>query len=271
VRSVLLPRMRNCARVRELRHYGPGKPVRPATGLELGLPKLNDHDMRQVLLRRLAEQPSGDLISRLCCLATTTIPCDDAVVVLEAMFDINGPLASCHEIGAQLANTEFELGEGPSFVIRETGRFQLTADLAGRLPPMWPVLGAWCQEMGVLAVASYPLQVGHAQLGALHAVLTSEQSVEPTGHASALAIADLLTDALLYMQSGLTEMDFVQLLATSDSDRLRVHQATGMTAEMLSCSVADAMAVMRARAFESDITLYELSRRIVNREMRIEP
>jgi hypothetical protein len=238
--------------------------------VEHGMPLLDPTAMRQLMLQRLTQHPSGDLISRLCCVATTVIPCEDAVVVLGAMYDVNGPISSCQELGTQLANTEFELGEGPSFVVRETGRYQFTGNLRTQLPALWPVLGSWCQEFGIRAVASYPLQVGHAQLGALHAVMTSEGPVEPAGHASALAIADLLTDALLYLQSGLTEIDFVQLLATSDSDRLRVHQATGMTAEMLGCSIADAMAVMRARAFESDISLYELSRRIVAREIRIE-
>jgi len=231
---------------------------------------LDPPEMRQLMLQRLAEQSAGDLISRLCCVATTTIPCKDAVVVLETMNDINGPIAACQELGAQLANTEFELGEGPSFVVRETGCYQFAENLLMQLPPMWPVLGSWCQRVGIRAIASYPLQVGHAQLGALHAVIASDQPIEATGHASALAIADLITDALLYLQSGLTEINFVELLGTSDSDRLRVHQATGMIAEMLVCSVTDAMAVMRARAFESDISLYELSRRVVTREIRIE-
>lgn len=235
------------------------------------MPSQEAAGMRQKMLRRLAHQPQADLISRLCCLAAETIPCQDAVVVLEARDGVNGPIAACGELGEQFANAEFELGEGPTFAVRMAGKYLYESDLAQRLPPTWPVLGARCQELGIAAIASYPLQIGHAQLGALHALVTTPEVIDTQGHAAALTIANLLTDALLYLQSGLTEMDFIQLLDTSDSERLRVHQATGMVSEMLQCSVSDAMAVMRAKAFETDVTLYELSRRIVVREMRIEP
>jgi hypothetical protein len=235
------------------------------------MPSQDAAGLRQQMLRRLALQPQADLISRLCCLATQSIPCHDAVVVLEARDGVNGPVAACGALGEQFANAEFELGEGPTFAVRVAGQYLYEDDIARHLPPTWPVLGARCHDLGIAAIASYPLHVGHAQLGALHALMTTPEPIGAHGHAAALTIANLLTDALLYLQSGLTEMDFIQLLDTSDSQRLRVHQATGMVSEMLRCSVSDAMAVMRAKAFETDITLYELSRRIVTREMRIEP
>jgi hypothetical protein len=235
------------------------------------MPNSDDHDLRQDILRQLAQQSPADLLTRLCCLAVSAVPCADAVVVLEDRNGINGSVASCSSLGTSFAEAEFELGEGPTYSVRTTGRYQITSGLAERLPLDWPMLGARCTEFGIHAIASFPMQVGHAQLGAMHTLFTTREPLDAVGHESALVISSLLTDALLYLQSGLTEMDFIELLATSDFDRLRVHQATGMVAEMLMCSVGDAMAVMRARAFKSDITLYELSHRIVAREEWIAP
>lgn len=235
------------------------------------MPNVKFAERRQEMLRLLSDQTKGDLLSRLCMLTTTVIPCKDAVVVLTTGNSLNGPVASSSENGLKFAKAEFELGEGPTFAVHATGRYQFVSNLSHQLPDSWPILGAKCQEFGIDSIASYPMHVGQTQLGALHALMTADDSISAAGQESALVVVDLMTDALLYLQSGLTEMDFIQLLASTDADRLRVHQATGMVSEMLQCSISDAMAVMRATAFEADVTLADLASQIVNRSLRLEP
>ncbi|MFM1964953.1 MAG: hypothetical protein RL134_678, partial [Actinomycetota bacterium] len=66
------------------------------------------------------------------------------------------------------------------------------------------------------------------------------------------------------------ETQFEPLLVDRDADRLRVHQATGMIAGMLDCSIEDALARLRGRAFVEGITLYELASRVIAGDVRLE-
>lgn len=74
-----------------------------------------------------------------------------------------------------------------------------------------------------------------------------------------------LTDAVLFLQAGLVNVDFDDLLSAAGKDRLRVHQATGMVAEMLDCSMPEALARMRARAFIEEIALFDLATMVIDR------
>jgi hypothetical protein len=124
--------------------------------------------------------------------------------------------------------------------------------------------------MGVAAVFCFPLRIGRARLGALSLMRTEPIELDDSQYLDCLALVDIATHALLYVQAGLQGSQFESLLAHRDVDRLRVHQATGMIAGMLDCTIEDALARMRARAFVDGVTLYDLSSRIVAGEVRFE-
>jgi hypothetical protein len=58
------------------------------------------------------------------------------------------------------------------------------------------------------------------------------------------------------------------LLAGGD-DHALVHQAAGMVAVQLGCGAADALAVMRARAFAEDEPLDTIAADVVHRRLRM--
>lgn len=49
-----------------------------------------------------------------------------------------------------------------------------------------------------------------------------------------------------------------------------VHQATGMIAAQLNCDIAEATVRLRAHAFSTEQSVYEVSRSIVQREFRFD-
>jgi AmiR/NasT family two-component response regulator len=76
-----------------------------------------------------------------------------------------------------------------------------------------------------------------------------------------------MTDAVLFLQAGLVNADFDDLLSAAGKDRLQVHQATGMVAEMLTCPMPDALARMRARAYSEGMTLFDIATKVITRQM----
>lgn len=84
----------------------------------------------------------------------------------------------------------------------------------------------------------------------------------------ALAAAAIARDAVLsgqYASGGLED-----LLAAAGIDRLVVHQATGMIAAQLDETVANALARLRAAAFTSGRSMYDLAQDVVERRVRFD-
>jgi ANTAR domain len=88
--------------------------------------------------------------------------------------------------------------------------------------------------------------------------------------ADALVAADIARDAVLYQPyaragegPGLPE-----LLATAATDRIVIHQATGMIAAQLDDTVPNALARLRAEAFASGRSMYEIAQDVVERRVR---
>jgi hypothetical protein len=84
----------------------------------------------------------------------------------------------------------------------------------------------------------------------------------------------LLSDALFRfvlpsVQGGAEATDAHSLLQRADR-RASVHQATGIIAEQSGCGLADASALLRARAFAADVPLEELAQAVIAGEVRFE-
>lgn len=204
---------------------------------------------------------------RLCDLAVIHVPVDGAFIGLEIGGVPDGPLASSDDWALNIARTEFALGEGPSFEVASSGSHVEVSSMDSPGTVRWPNFARAASAADVGAVFCFPLQLGGARLGALGLLRRASQELEEEQYLNCLAISDLATNALLYAQAGLGDTQFEDLLLASDADRLRIHQATGMVAAMLDCSIEDAIARLRARAFAEGMSLFELSTAVVNREM----
>ena len=226
-----------------------------------------DPDRRHDLLRELASIEHGDLLERLCKLAIAQVPCDGAAVVLTAQGIPAGVLASAGECARVLTEAEFNLGEGPAFESTRTDRLVIVDHLNTSTTAAWPVVGALVLQAGISAIATLPLRLGAIRLGVAHVVRLQPGPLSDDAFATARLIADLITDAVLFLQAGLVNADFDDLLSASGTDRLRVHQATGMVAEILGCQMPDAFARMRARAYAEGLPLVDLATQVIEREV----
>jgi len=224
-------------------------------------------DRRHALLRELAETGQGELLERLCRLAISQIPCDGAAVVVTADGMPAGVLALSGECARILTEAEFDLGEGPAFESILTDRPVLIDVLDSSTTEAWPVVGATLVQSGISAISTFPLRLGAIRLGVVHVIRLESGPLSDDSFSTARVIADLMTDAVLFLQAGLIDADFDDLLSAAGKDRLQVHQATGMVAEMLHCPMPDALARMRARAYSEGMTLFDLATKVITRQM----
>jgi hypothetical protein len=88
--------------------------------------------------------------------------------------------------------------------------------------------------------------------------------------ADALVTADIARDAVLYQQYATSGPGLPELLAAADTDRIVIHQATGMIAAQLDDTIANAVARLRAAAFASGRPMYDLAQDVVERRVRFD-
>lgn len=226
-----------------------------------------DPDRRHELLRELASIERGDLLERLCLLAIAQIPCDGAAVVVTAQGIPAGVLGSAGECARTLTDAEFDLGEGPAFESTHADRPVHVDHVDTSSTAAWPVVGQVLEQAGISAISTFPLRLGASRLGVAHVIRLHPGHLSDESFATARLLADLMTDAVLFLQAGLVNAEFDDLLSAAGKDRLQVHQATGMVAEMLNCPMPDALARMRARAYSEGIPLFELATRVISREV----
>ena len=80
--------------------------------------------------------------------------------------------------------------------------------------------------------------------------------------------ADIARDALLYLQEPPGHPGLAALLEVVGMDRIVVHQATGMIAAQLDETPPAALARLRAAAFESGRSIYDIAQDVVERRVR---
>lgn len=158
--------------------------------------------------------------------------------------------------GAGLVCREVELlfGEGPATDAVATGQV-----VHGRLDTdvLWPNFAPLALDAGVRSVIAVPLEPAGTCVGA---VTIYSSAVDHTAAASTRLIP-LLAGALV----GLLVEDLRTGNAhTLGPDRLEaVHHASGCLAIERGCTVDDALAILRARAFADDLPLIDLSRQVL--------
>lgn len=176
---------------------------------------------------------------------------------VEAVTVSSGPVAAAAQ------DAEFTLGEGPVHDVTSAGVLLVADEPA--LRRRWPRFAPAVAGFGVRAVASAPLRTGTACLGAL---TVFDPPADPGQSARTLCtVADALVHSALLVPDGADPLD-VPLLDGADLHAV-VHQASGMVAEQLGCGAADALVVLRARAFGDGKPLAVIADEVVSRGLRL--
>ena len=159
---------------------------------------------------------------------------------------------------------EFVCGEGPAHSCNRQRRAVVAsgAELARR----WPVYGPAAARLGVRRLAAVPIEIGRRSVGAL--------TVYEPGINRGVADIELLRTIAgslhrIALTGDASATDRYPLFSEADWHDV-VHQATGIVAVQRGCSLADALAVIKARAFATDVPVDELAEDLVARRIRLE-
>ncbi|MGR6963520.1 GAF and ANTAR domain-containing protein [Geodermatophilus sp. URMC 61] len=170
-----------------------------------------------------------------------------------------GIVAATDGAARELEELQFTLGEGPCVDASGTGRPVLQPDLAATAPLRWPAFAGGALEAGVRAVFAFPLRVGAIRVGVLDLYRDRAGPLSADELTEALSFADAATLVLLDAQAGSPVLVPVPVL----DDRAEVHQATGVVSVQAAVGLAEALVLLRARAFADPQPLGDLARKVL--------
>jgi hypothetical protein len=209
---------------------------------------------------RDGENPPARLVG----LCARTLPVSGVGLALMTDDGPAGTVAASDGGALQLEELQFTLGQGPCVDASHTGRPVLTPELAGAYR-RWPQFAAGADAAGLRAVFAFPLQVGGIRLGVLDLYRDTAGELSGEDLADALSWADAATQLLLDLQAQDTTQVIPppQALAVLD-DRAEVHQATGVVSVRAGVSLAQSLALLRARAYAEGRPIGDLARDVLD-------
>ncbi len=189
-----------------------------------------------------ARQAAGRRRRGALCLTSATADLTGATGAIIGLFDSrqDEALVLASDATARRAHDlEFVIGEGPATDAVRTRSMVVASgsQLVGR----WQLYGPAATALEVHAVAAAPLLAGAACLGTL--------TVLNPGRPAAGPAIDLVGEALAYSLLDRDQRGCAGLLDAGCDHRAAVNQAAGLISARIGCSVSDALALIRARAF----------------------
>ena len=175
----------------------------------------------------------------------------------------DGVAACSDDATCTLAELQFAVNEGPSYVAFKTRRPVLVPALEGSLD-RWPGYSSLAVDHGVRAMFAFPMQEGAVSFGVLELYADRTGPLDADSMAMAAAFAQAATELLLDDGVITAGGEFHDGLTASSATRALIHQAQGMVMVDLGVTLAEALTRMRARAFAHDISLLELADDVIS-------
>jgi len=214
----------------------------------------------EILRAAWADSPDGTGVSAsLAVDCARSLPVSGVGVALMTDAGPSGIITATDSAALELEQLQFTLGEGPCVDASGTGRPVLQPDLARTAPLRWPVFAGGALDAGIRAVFAFPLRVGAIRVGVLDLYRDRAGPLSPDQLTEALSFADAATLALLHAQIGSPELGAMPAL----DDRAEVHQATGVVSVQAAVGLAEALVMLRARAFADERSVGDVARDVL--------
>lgn len=228
-----------------------------------------DSDRKVELLgEALRRVQQGTLVERVVGAAALMLGVSGVAATLMSDAEGGGVVAASSDVGRNLLELAFELGEGPSRDALRGDIEVLVDDLERDGAGRWPAFAAAAQELGVAAVYAFPSRIGAMRVGGLLAHRDRVGSLDSTQLVDARVFAELCSTLMIDHQAGL---DSDAVVATGWPNRAVIHQATGMLAAQLDLSLPAALARLRAHAWTEGQLLEDVARDVMERRLRLDP
>jgi hypothetical protein len=212
----------------------------------------------------------GELLQRLCRFAVDEMALSGCALILMSGAESASLLAGAGRHASTITGLQMELGEGPCLQAHASGIPVFMPDLTAESANRWPAFAAAALAVGVHAEFSLPLTVGPGGIGTFDLCRDRPGMLSDEHLADALVAADIARDAVLYQPYAAGGPGVAELLDRAGTDRIVIHQATGMIAAQLDDTIANALARLRAAAFASGRSMYDIAQDVVQRRVRFD-
>lgn len=226
-------------------------------------------ESRLRIVAAFAAVSDDELEARLCQTCAELLAVSGVGVAVVTEDGYRQALHSSDPTAAALEDLQDSLGQGPSIDAHRLGFPVVEADLAIQRAARWPAFSGPALAAGAAAVFAFPMRTGGARLGVLTLYQAQAGPLDAHQYTDALVVADVGTLAILALQAGAAPGVVAASLEAMGSDRVEVHQASGMVAARLGVSVADALVRLRAYAYADDRPLVEVARDVVARRLHL--
>lgn len=179
-------------------------------------------------------------------------------------------IASTGRRATVIEEQQFTLGEGPSFAACHGDLPVLVPDFGVRRSPEWATVSSFALGIGISGAFSFPVRVGNARLGTLSIYRHLRGNLTAQQYADGLILASLAADEMLRLAAD-AEPEAPPFAVAGLANSSEIHQAAGMIAEQLNCSIVDALVRLRASAHTRNEPLSEVAKKVLRHELRIEP
>lgn len=169
----------------------------------------------------------------------------------------------------RLADGPSDDGDGPCLDAVRTGRIVVGGDLLDGAVATWPTFAGRATSLGYRSLCSWPLQLGAIRLGALTVFRSGPASLSDDDVRRGSSFALAATELVLLTNDPSSTSSIATILDGSIERRAVVHQATGMVSAQLDVGLADALSVLRARAWSEGRSIVELAHAVVSRQRRL--
>jgi hypothetical protein len=232
---------------------------------------MRDDGRRARIMAAVTEQDAtagpGELVQRLCRFAVDEMTLSGCALILMSGAESASLLAGAGRHASTITGLQMELGEGPCLQAHASGIPVFMPDLTAENANRWPTFAAAALAVGVQAEFSLPLTGGLGGIGTLDLCRDRPGMLSDEHLADALVTADIARDAVLYQPYAPGGPGVAELLAAVGTDRIVIYQATGMIAAQLDDTIANALARLRAAAFASGRSMYDIARDVVERRV----
>lgn len=167
-------------------------------------------------------------------------------------------VAASDHLACTAQDLEYVIGEGPG---QDAAAGHRPVHVSGpEIEARWPWCGPSLLSLGIASVAAVPLRAQDSCIGALTVFDPRPAAAKPVRLAR---VAEALTRILLL------DPDADPDLYGGTDVRATVHQAAGMVSERSGCSLSDALALIKARAFTEEVSSETVARQIVHGDRKL--
>jgi hypothetical protein len=222
---------------------------------------VTDHEAILARLAELAVFAHGrkDFALRMALACRLILGVDGASITVENNTPRRTTLSATDDVAERLEDLQDVTGEGPC---RDAYRLNelVVATLGEASEKRWPAFArAALDAVGQLTIHTFPMRADGQVYGAI-SVYARDRELP-----GALGSAQFLVDAIgaTLLRAPVTDLVGDRPPAARET----VHQATGMVIAQLGIPAADALAILRAHAYATDQTLFDVADEVIDRRL----